>query len=89
MVDPRNCYATDSEDENEDMINQPHNYNSSEAKCGVCGRQIEYIDVARHMNFNIGNAIKCIWRHEKNGGIQDIEKAIWYLKDYIKNNRSE
>jgi len=44
---------------------------------------IECIEVTRHMNFNLGNAIKYIWR-EKGNRQQDLEKAIWYLQDEIK-----
>lgn len=27
----------------------------------------------------IGNAIKYLWRHDMKGGIQDLEKAKWYI----------
>jgi len=35
------------------------------------------------MNFNLGNAIKYIWRASRKNGTEDLEKAIWYLKDEI------
>ena len=49
---------------------------------------IECIEITRHMNFTIGNAIKYLWRaglkkdegieqHKKT--IQDLNKAIWYI----------
>lgn len=45
---------------------------------------IECIEVTRHFNFNLGNAIKYIWRAgKKDSTIQELEKAIWYLKDEI------
>jgi hypothetical protein len=46
---------------------------------------IECIEVTRHFNFNLGNAIKYIWRagHKANT-VQDLKKAIWYLEDEIK-----
>ena len=41
---------------------------------------IECIDVVEEFSFNIGNAIKYLWRWElKNGGIEDLDKAIWYI----------
>lgn len=67
--------------ENE-SISHPRHYNSSNAHC-ECGRKIECIDVTRVMNFNLGNAVKYIWRHEHKNGVEDIKKAIWYLNDYI------
>jgi len=45
---------------------------------------IECIDVVEHMNFNLGNAMKYIWRaDEKGNSIEDLEKAAWYLKREI------
>lgn len=63
-----------------DMINHPPHYNSGAAKC-ECGRRIECIDIVKHMNFNLGNAMKYIWRAEyKSSIIQDLQKACWYLE---------
>lgn len=46
---------------------------------------IECIDITRHMNFNLGNTIKYIWRAgEKNDLIEDLRKAAWYLDDEIR-----
>lgn len=46
---------------------------------------IECIEIARHMNFNRGNAMKYIWRAgEKGNEVEDLKKAIWYLNDEIK-----
>ena len=46
---------------------------------------IECIEVTRHFNFNLGNAIKYIWRSgRKDNAIEDLQKAIWYLSDEIK-----
>lgn len=53
---------------------------------------IECIEVTRHYNFSIGNAIKYLWRaglkaeaslSSKQKEIEDLEKAIWYIKDRI------
>lgn len=45
---------------------------------------IECIEVTRHMNFNIGNAMKYIWRHmDKGDPIENLRKAQWYLADEI------
>lgn len=67
----------------DDNINHPKHYNASPAKC-VCGRRIECIDVTQHMNFNLGNAMKYIWRSEHKGKIEDLQKAVWYLNCEIK-----
>jgi hypothetical protein len=46
---------------------------------------IECIQVTRHMNFNLGNAIKYLWRHgNKGAAVEDLQKAVWYIQDEIK-----
>ena len=45
---------------------------------------IEAIQVTRHMNFNLGNAMKYLWRAGlKDNAIQDLQKAIFYINDEI------
>ena len=47
---------------------------------------IECIQVTEHMGFNLGNAIKYIWRADlknNDGGIEDLTKARWYLEREI------
>lgn len=45
---------------------------------------VECIDITEHMSFNLGNAIKYIWRSDlKSNTLQDLEKAIWYIKREI------
>lgn len=41
---------------------------------------IECIQVTEHMGFNLGNALKYIWRCDlKHDAIEDLRKAKWYL----------
>ncbi len=63
-----------------DNVNHPSHYNSHPSG-------IECIQVTRHLNFNVGNAIKYLWRagiKDETKHIEDIKKAIWYLQDEIK-----
>lgn len=61
-----------------DDINHPKHYAGYPAS-------IECIDITRHLNFQLGNAVKYIWRAGKKGGlekeIEDLKKAEWYLGD--------
>lgn len=68
-----------------DQVNHPKHYASDPSG-------IECIDVTRHRNFNIGNAIKYLWRaglkEDKDRKlidkqIEDLNKAVWYLVDEI------
>ena len=75
-----------------DHVNHPPHYNWLIDKCGI-----EVIDIARHLDFDLGNAIKYILRAGKKpiinenlsddfhkAAIQDLNKAIWYINDKIK-----
>ena len=57
-----------------DPVNHPKHYTGHPSG-------IECIQVTEHMNFNLGNAIKYIWRAglKNNCAVEDIQKAIWYL----------
>ena len=48
-------------------------------------RKHECIEFTRLLNFNLGNAFKYIWRFEHKNGKEDLEKALWYLRDRIEN----
>lgn len=66
-----------------DNVNHPPHYNKSDARC-ACGKPIECIEVTRHLNFNIGNAMKYLWRVDLKGAeIEDLKKAAWYINDEI------
>ncbi len=59
------------------LVNHPSHYLSHPSG-------IECIEITRHMGFNLGNAIKYIWRADlKNNAIEDLQKAVWYLHDEI------
>jgi len=60
-----------------DPVNHPKHY--TEHPSGV-----ECIQITEHMGFNLGNAIKYIWRADlKGSSIQDLEKAVWYVQREI------
>jgi hypothetical protein len=56
-----------------DSIHKPKHY--TEHPSGI-----ECIQVTEHMGFNLGNAIKYIWRCDlKLDAIEDLKKAKWYI----------
>lgn len=65
-----------------DNVNHPTHYNSLGAQC-ECGKDIECIQVTERMNFNIGNAVKYLWRANHKNGIEDLKKAAWYINREI------
>jgi hypothetical protein len=59
-----------------DNVNHPKHYNSHPSG-------VECIDVVEHMPFNVGNAIKYLWRADHKNGIEDLQKAAWYVNREI------
>lgn len=60
-----------------ETVNHPRHYNAHPSG-------IECIDVVEHMGFNLGNAIKYLWRaDEKGNAIEDLRKAAWYVQREI------
>lgn len=72
-------------DKPSDPVNHPPHYTSDPSG-------IECIQITRHRNFNIGNAIKYLWRAglkqdadktAQDKQIQDLKKSVWYIQDEI------
>jgi len=60
-----------------EQVNHPKHYTSHPSG-------VECIQITEHMGFNLGNAIKYVWRaDEKNDAIEDLRKAIWYIQREI------
>ena len=65
------------------FVNHPKHYTSDPSG-------VECLQITRHRNFNIGNAIKYLWRaglKNEDRHIEDLEKAIFYINDEIKRIR--
>lgn len=74
-----------------DPVNHPHHYTRHPSG-------VECIQITRHMNFNIGNAVKYLWRAGEKAGlnedirakeIEDLEKAVFYIRDEISRLKGE
>ena len=72
----------------DDKVNHPTHYTWLKDLCGI-----EVIDITRHMDFDLGNAIKYLLRQgkksekgisDKDKAIEDLRKAIFYINDKIK-----
>lgn len=66
-----------------DSVNHPVHYNSHPAG-------IECIEVMEHFNFNVGNAVKYLWRAGlKGNALEDLRKAAWYVQREIQRLEKE
>lgn len=56
-----------------DSVDHPPHYTSHPSG-------VECIQITEHMNFNLGNATKYVWRASLKGNqLEDLKKARWYL----------
>jgi hypothetical protein len=63
--------------EQHDPVNRPKHYTGHASG-------IECIQITEHMGFNLGNAVKYIWRCDlKLDAIEDLEKSVWYIQREI------
>jgi len=63
-----------------DMVNSPPHYNQAGVEC------IDAIRAATDEGYQYylqGNIIKYLWRYRYKNGVQDLEKAKWYLEKLI------
>lgn len=59
-------------------VNHPKHYNANPSG-------VEAITVIEHMSFNVGNAVKYLWRagSKDPNALQDLKKAAWYVNREI------
>jgi hypothetical protein len=70
-----------------EQVSHPSHYAWLKDLCGV-----EPLDICRHLDFNVGNAIKYLLRKDKVDGnktmiekrVEDLKKAAFYIQDEIK-----
>lgn len=61
----------------DDPVNHPRHYTKHPSG-------VECIEITQHMGFNLGNALKYIWRCDlKLDAIEDLKKAKWYVDKEI------
>lgn len=66
-----------------DPVNHPAHYTSHPSG-------VECIQITEHMGFNLGNALKYIWRCDlKRDDIEDLKKAEFYIKREIEKRVKE
>jgi hypothetical protein len=70
--------SSTSHDMEVDPVNKPLHYNQAGIEC------IEAIEamtenMSGHTAPHAANVLKYLWRHEYKNGLEDIDKAIWYL----------
>ena len=71
-----------------DPVSKPAHYNQGGVEC---------IDALKAATINLtgidavctANAIKYLWRWKQKNGVQDLEKAVWYIERLINENKQK
>ena len=72
--------GTIEETEYKEEVNHPTRYNSNKYEC--IDVMVDVFGKEEAAAFCKLNAFKYIWREKHKGGVEDIDKAIWYLSKY-------
>lgn len=65
-----------------DPVNHPQHYTAHPSG-------VECIQITEHLNFCIGNAVKYLWRADLKNGLEDLEKAAWYIQRELERRRRQ
>ena len=69
---------------NNDNVNRPKHYRKGKVEC------IDAIKSATGDGYQFylqGNVIKYMWRFNHKNGLEDLQKAQWYLSELIKTKK--
>lgn len=64
-----------------DSVNQPAHYASGDIECIDAIRAS--MSIEEFQGFCKGNVQKYVWRWRQKGGVEDLQKARWYLERLI------
>ena len=63
-------------------VEHPEHYNGGAVEC-IDGIESATESLSGFEGFCAGNAIKYLWRWKHKGGVEDLEKAKWYIDKLI------
>ena len=64
-----------------DMVNHPTHYETGKFECIEV--MVETQGVEAVQDSCICNAFKYLYRHNRKNGVEDVEKAQWYINKYL------
>lgn len=77
-------------EEQSDPVNHPAHYCRGDVEC-IDAIKAAIQDMNGVEGYHVGNIIKYVWRFKAKGGVQDLEKAAFYLAaliDYADSERT-
>lgn len=63
-------------------VEHPEHYNAGAVEC-IAGIEAATESLSGFEGFYASNAIKYFWRWKHKGGVEDLEKAKWYIDKLI------
>lgn len=67
-----------------DVVNKPPHYNTSNIECiDAMAAMVEDAHVTPHEAYCWQNSFKYLWRWNYKNGIEDLQKAKWYIERLI------
>ena len=64
-----------------DMVNHPKHYETGKFEC--IDVMVETQGKNAVKQYCLCAAFKYLYRHKRKNGVEDIEKAVWYLNKYL------
>lgn len=71
-----------------ETVNHPNHYNAGGIEC-IDAMEAATADLCGMEAICTSNAIKYLWRWKHKNGVEDLEKAKWYINRLIKFERCE
>lgn len=81
---PEPCYESKAETSKPDMVNHPSHYTQGGIEC-IQALEAATINLKGIEAVCTANAIKYLWRWKQKNGVEDLEKARFYI-NYLINN---
>ena len=87
LLEDGDSFPRVAETPTKEAVNHPSHYNAHPSG-------VECITIAEHYNFNVGNAIKYLWRaglkedsslDSAEKELEDVKKALWYVQRHLDN----
>lgn len=85
-IDPNITYDENRIAYEPDLVNHPPHYTQGGIEC-IDAIEAACTGLTGKEGYLVGQVIKYIWRWKHKNGLQDLEKAKWYLERLINNIR--
>ncbi len=83
----KECFNLVFGKEKHDNVEHPSHYETGKYECIEVMIEVMGVDAVK--DFCVCNAFKYIYRHKRKNGVEDLEKAKWYINKYLELAKEE